>query len=62
MQAQAQALLPAPLPPGNVLFFGCRRRDQDFYWEAEWEQLQARGCLTLVTAFSRETDNKQLNE
>ena len=43
-----------PLPPGNVLFFGCRRRDQDFYWEAEWEQLQARGCLTLVTAFSRE--------
>ncbi|XP_027412752.1 NADPH-dependent diflavin oxidoreductase 1 isoform X2 [Bos indicus x Bos taurus] len=39
---------------GNVLFFGCRRRDQDFYWEAEWEQLQARGCLTLVTAFSRE--------
>ncbi|XP_055255335.1 NADPH-dependent diflavin oxidoreductase 1 isoform X1 [Moschus berezovskii] len=39
---------------GNVLFFGCRRRDQDFYWEAEWKQLQARGCLTLVTAFSRE--------
>ncbi|XP_055255337.1 NADPH-dependent diflavin oxidoreductase 1 isoform X3 [Moschus berezovskii] len=32
---------------GNVLFFGCRRRDQDFYWEAEWKQLQARGCLTL---------------
>ncbi|XP_043326111.1 NADPH-dependent diflavin oxidoreductase 1 isoform X2 [Cervus canadensis] len=39
---------------GNVLFFGCRRQDQDFYWEAEWKQLQARGCLTLVTAFSRE--------
>ncbi|XP_040081509.1 NADPH-dependent diflavin oxidoreductase 1 isoform X2 [Oryx dammah] len=43
---------------GNVLFFGCRRRDQDFYWEAEWEQLQARGCLTLVTAFSREQEQK----
>ncbi|XP_027821862.1 NADPH-dependent diflavin oxidoreductase 1 isoform X3 [Ovis aries] len=43
---------------GNVLFFGCRRRDQDFYWEAEWEQLQARGCLTLVTAFSREQEQQ----
>ncbi|XP_055255338.1 NADPH-dependent diflavin oxidoreductase 1 isoform X4 [Moschus berezovskii] len=43
---------------GNVLFFGCRRRDQDFYWEAEWKQLQARGCLTLVTAFSREQEQK----
>ncbi|XP_057577215.1 NADPH-dependent diflavin oxidoreductase 1 isoform X3 [Hippopotamus amphibius kiboko] len=39
---------------GNVLFFGCRQRDQDFYWEAEWKELQTRGCLTLVTAFSRE--------
>uniref|UniRef100_A0A2K5DGF2 NADPH-dependent diflavin oxidoreductase 1 n=1 Tax=Aotus nancymaae TaxID=37293 RepID=A0A2K5DGF2_AOTNA len=38
----------------NVLFFGCRRRDQDFYWEAEWQELEKRGCLTLVPAFSRE--------
>lgn len=42
----------------NVLFFGCRRQDQDFFWEAEWKQLQARGCLTLVTAFSREQEQK----
>ncbi|XP_021546646.1 NADPH-dependent diflavin oxidoreductase 1 isoform X2 [Neomonachus schauinslandi] len=39
---------------GNVLFFGCRLRDQDFYWEAEWMELEGRGCLTLFTAFSRE--------
>ncbi|XP_073908842.1 NADPH-dependent diflavin oxidoreductase 1 isoform X4 [Castor canadensis] len=39
---------------GNFLFFGCRQRDQDFYWEAEWKELEKRGCLTLVTAFSRE--------
>ncbi|XP_014385171.1 PREDICTED: NADPH-dependent diflavin oxidoreductase 1, partial [Myotis brandtii] len=38
----------------NLLFFGCRWRDQDFYWEAEWTELEKRGCLTLVTAFSRE--------
>ncbi|XP_026960010.1 NADPH-dependent diflavin oxidoreductase 1 isoform X5 [Sagmatias obliquidens] len=43
---------------GNVLFFGCRQRDQDFYWEAEWKELQTRGCLTLVTAFSREQEQK----
>lgn len=46
--------LEAPPSPGNLLFFGCRRRDQDFYWEAEWTELEKRGCLTLVTAFSRE--------
>lgn len=40
--------------PGNFLFFGCRQRDQDFYWEPEWKELEKRGCLTLVTAFSRE--------
>ncbi|KAB1253397.1 NADPH-dependent diflavin oxidoreductase 1, partial [Camelus dromedarius] len=27
---------------GNVLFFGCHRRDQDFYWEAEWKGLEKR--------------------
>lgn len=40
--------------PGNYLFFGCRQRDQDFYWQTEWQELEQKGCLTLVTAFSRE--------
>ncbi|XP_023556050.1 NADPH-dependent diflavin oxidoreductase 1 isoform X2 [Octodon degus] len=47
-----------PTLPGNFLFFGCRWRDQDFYWEAEWQELEKRGCLTLITAFSREQDQK----
>nr|XP_013011386.1 NADPH-dependent diflavin oxidoreductase 1 isoform X2 [Cavia porcellus] len=42
----------------NFLFFGCRWRDQDFYWKAEWQDLEKRGCLTLVTAFSREQEQK----
>jgi len=33
-------------------------RDQDFYWEAEWMELEGRGCLTLFTAFSREQERK----
>ncbi|XP_063643432.1 NADPH-dependent diflavin oxidoreductase 1 isoform X3 [Pan troglodytes] len=39
---------------GNFLFFGCRWRDQDFYWESEWQELEKRDCLTLIPAFSRE--------
>ncbi|XP_011368194.1 NADPH-dependent diflavin oxidoreductase 1 isoform X1 [Pteropus vampyrus] len=42
----------------NFLFFGCRQRDQDFYWEAEWKELEERGCLSLVTAFSRDQERK----
>lgn len=45
---------PFPALPGSFLFFGCRRRNQDFYWEAEWRVLEESGFLTLVTAFSRE--------
>nr|XP_045230015.1 NADPH-dependent diflavin oxidoreductase 1 isoform X2 [Macaca fascicularis] len=50
----------ASLDPGqgNFLFFGCRWRDQDFYWEAEWQELEMRDCLTLVPAFSREQEQK----
>ncbi|XP_042820314.1 NADPH-dependent diflavin oxidoreductase 1 isoform X4 [Panthera tigris] len=43
---------------GNFLFFGCRWRDRDFYWESEWLELERKGCLTLFTAFSREQERK----
>ncbi|XP_063450161.1 NADPH-dependent diflavin oxidoreductase 1 isoform X2 [Pan paniscus] len=43
---------------GNFLFFGCRWRDQDFYWESEWQELEKRECLTLIPAFSREQEQK----
>ncbi|KAL5109705.1 NADPH-dependent diflavin oxidoreductase 1 [Taenia crassiceps] len=38
----------------NVLFFGCRFSHRDFYFEEEWRALETKGCLKLVTAFSRE--------
>ncbi|XP_047379878.1 NADPH-dependent diflavin oxidoreductase 1 isoform X7 [Sciurus carolinensis] len=57
--AQGQTVSRPPLcSPGNFLFFGCRWQDQDFYWAAEWQELEKRGCLTLVTAFSREQGQK----
>ncbi|XP_016042948.1 NADPH-dependent diflavin oxidoreductase 1 isoform X2 [Erinaceus europaeus] len=55
--AQSMTGLPCA-SPGNILFFGCRWRDQDFYWEAEWRGLEERGCLVLITAFSREQEQK----
>lgn len=42
----------------NVLFFGCRNRKGDFYFEDEWEQLTQNRSLTLHTAFSRDQDDK----
>ncbi|XP_010013813.1 PREDICTED: NADPH-dependent diflavin oxidoreductase 1, partial [Nestor notabilis] len=39
---------------GNCLFFGCRQKSKDFYCQAEWEELVAKGFLTLFTAFSRD--------
>nr|Q6NRG5.1 RecName: Full=NADPH-dependent diflavin oxidoreductase 1; AltName: Full=NADPH-dependent FMN and FAD-containing oxidoreductase [Xenopus laevis]AAH70785.1 Ndor1 protein [Xenopus laevis] len=44
--------------PGNCLFFGCRGKSKDFYFEKEWEDLGNRGYLTLFTAFSRDQEDK----
>ncbi|NXR62762.1 NDOR1 oxidoreductase, partial [Rhadina sibilatrix] len=43
---------------GNFLFFGCRYKSKDFYCQAEWEELVAKGLLTLFTAFSRDQEEK----
>ena len=45
-------------PGKNVLFFGCRRRTQDFLYGNELESMEEQGNLTLFTAFSRETEQK----
>jgi len=39
----------------SLLFFGCRKRDEDFLYESEWSAAVEAGALTaLHTAFSRE--------
>lgn len=51
----------ARAPPGEaVLFFGCRRRDQDFLYRDLLEGWHETGAIQLRTAFSRETSNKVL--
>ncbi|KAF8421231.1 hypothetical protein EV426DRAFT_551551 [Tirmania nivea] len=44
----------------TLLFFGCRKRSEDFLYEDEWKQYgEAMGDnFSLITAFSREGPNK----
>jgi sulfite reductase alpha subunit-like flavoprotein len=42
----------------NVLLFGCRYHDKDFYYKEQWQNYQNNGQLTLLTAFSRDQDQK----
>jgi sulfite reductase alpha subunit-like flavoprotein len=44
---------PWPFGP-MVLFFGCRRRDQDYLYGADLERWAGAGAIELHTAFSRE--------
>ena len=41
-----------------VLFFGCRGKKKDFFFESEWSSMQDNGELLLYTAFSRDQDQK----
>lgn len=43
----------------SILYFGCRRRDEDFIYEDELTAFQAQGVLTqLHLAFSRQQEHK----
>ncbi|XP_059406597.1 NADPH-dependent diflavin oxidoreductase 1 isoform X1 [Carassius carassius] len=42
----------------NVLFFGCRSESKDFYCGSEWEEKVQAGQMILVTAFSRDQEEK----
>ncbi|KAI7901704.1 uncharacterized protein BX663DRAFT_513736 [Cokeromyces recurvatus] len=42
----------------NVLLFGCRYHDKDFYYKDEWQRYEEQGQLTLFTAFSRDQEQK----
>ncbi|CAN0247871.1 unnamed protein product, partial [Ectocarpus sp. 8 AP-2014] len=48
------SLWPSPgRAPPDTLFFGCRFREKDFFYEQDWGVLCASGNLSLFTAFSR---------
>ena len=41
-----------------VLFFGCRKKDVDYFYQEEWESLQNCLPLQVYTAFSRDQQHK----
>lgn len=56
---QERALQDATARGDTVLFFGCRREDEDFIYKEEFEKAVKDGVLTkLVTAFSRAQEHK----
>ncbi|KAH0544591.1 hypothetical protein FGG08_001240 [Glutinoglossum americanum] len=42
----------------NALFFGCRNRDADYFFQDEWENLRQKGHLEVFSAFSRDQRQK----
>lgn len=41
-----------------ALFFGCRQKDVDYFYQSEWEELQSYLPLQVFTAFSRDQKHK----
>ncbi|KAK5174791.1 NAPDH-dependent diflavin reductase [Saxophila tyrrhenica] len=57
MWAQEQALrAPGKALQGDVLLFGCRSKEADYFFRDEWEKLQQEESLIVLTAFSRDKD------
>ncbi|KAK3718206.1 NAPDH-dependent diflavin reductase [Vermiconidia calcicola] len=41
---------------GDILIFGCRNEDGDYFFRDEWETFLSQHGLTVLTAFSRDKD------
>ena len=57
---QAQQQQPQAQTPTNVLFFGCRRADQDYIYSQELEAFASKKHVELHVAFSRQSANKKV--
>ena len=42
----------------NLLFFGCRNKESDYFFQDEWQDLQQRMPLEVIPAFSRDQSRK----
>ena len=56
--SQTSDSLLEPTECDNILLFGSRKRQCDFYYKEEWAELSEAGRLSLLTAFSQDQDHK----
>ena len=42
----------------NYLYFGCRSREKDYYFESEWREMSSKGDCRVYAAFSRDQPEK----
>ncbi|GAA5795345.1 hypothetical protein HPULCUR_000701 [Helicostylum pulchrum] len=42
----------------NILLFGCRYRDKDYYYKDQWKEYIEQGKLKVLVAFSRDQEEK----
>ncbi|KAA8900487.1 hypothetical protein FN846DRAFT_899758 [Sphaerosporella brunnea] len=59
MRALLQHRLAYGANGGNILIFGARNKEKDFFFAHEWAALQSCGQLKLFTAFSRDQKAKR---
>ncbi|KAL9082087.1 MAG: hypothetical protein Q9159_006736 [Coniocarpon cinnabarinum] len=58
MVHERAALHPGSPRADQLLFFGGRNREADFFFQHEWARYESRGNLTVHTAFSRDQSSK----
>ena len=60
--APFNSLINQRIPDGSrnefYLFFGCRYREKDYFFENEWAEKEKNGKLHLFLAFSRDSDSR----
>ena len=42
----------------NLLVFGCRKKNSDYYYDSEWTGLSSNGYFRILTAFSQDQKHK----
>ncbi|XP_050345279.1 NADPH--cytochrome P450 reductase isoform X1 [Nymphalis io] len=58
LQERAHARASGKYVGDNILYFGCRHRDQDYIYQEELEEYEKNGDVILHTAFSRDQAQK----
>lgn len=58
-QKAADDAFPSLVPGDNILFFGCRNKDADYFFQDEWAELKDQMPLQVLPSFSRDEGQRQ---